>query len=69
MDNYMEAFDLVFDDDDYLLELETEQQASTTPQLPQAAHNLSKNEEGNTKNQSELKDGKAEHSNPSNSFK
>ena len=67
----MEAFDLVFDDDDYLLELETEQQASTTPQLPPsaAAHNLSKNEEGNTKNQSELKDGKAEHSNPSNSFK
>lgn len=50
MDNNMEAFDLVFDDDDYLLELETEQQASATPQLPQAARNPGKNEEGNNKN-------------------
>ena len=38
------AFDLMFDDDDDLLELETEQQASAAPPLPQAASNQNKNE-------------------------
>ena len=67
----MEAFDLMFDDDDYLLELETEQQASITPPPPQATSNQSKDEYPNNKNQLDSRDPQAEHrdSAQGNSFK
>ena len=41
----MEAFDLMFDDDDDLLDLENNQQVPTSPPLPQGRLRINNNNE------------------------